>query len=157
MVDHNCALLLANRLHAIPHHDNISSFNETIRLAIMVYILTRVWEFQASIPNLVRSLRDRLEENLKFLEKSATDLLFWILFNGAFGSVGFESHTWFLTRLNALARDLSLSEWEDVASILERFLFVRRPTNDSAKKFWQTVVREADTDCLRAERIILLP
>lgn len=146
MVDHNCALLLANRLHAVPYEYDISSLNETIRLAITVYILTRIWEFQASIVNFIPSLRDLLEENSEFLEKSAPDLLFWILFDGAFGSVGFESHPWFVKRLKNLARDIALSEWEDVASVMEGFLFVRRPPNDSAQELWVKVTREADVD-----------
>ena len=146
MVDHNCALLLANRLHALPYEYDISSLNETIRLAIMVYILTRIWEFQASIVNFIPSLRDHIEENSEFLEKSAPDLLIWILFNGAFGSVGFESHTWFVKRLKGLARDIALSEWEEVASVMEGFLFVRRPPNDSAQELWTKVTREAGVD-----------
>lgn len=149
MTDHNCALLLVNRLHAVPYGYNISPFNETIRLTIMVYILTRVWEFQANVENLVRQLRGRIEENVDFFEKSASHLFFWVLFNGAFGSAGFECHAWFISRLRSLALELSIGEWEDVASALEGFFFVRRSTKDSAKVFWENVV-----DCAEVDRII---
>jgi hypothetical protein len=149
MTDHNCALLLVNRLHAVPYGYNISPFNETIRLTIMVYILTRVWEFQANVENLVRQLRGRIEENVDFLEKSASHLLFWVLFNGAFGSAGFECHAWFISRLRSLALELSIGEWEDVASALEGFFFVRRSTKDSAKEFWKN-----ELDCAEVDRII---
>ncbi|KAF3386362.1 hypothetical protein F1880_001391 [Penicillium rolfsii] len=154
MTDHNCTLLLVNRLHAVPYDYDISPLNETIRLAMMAYILTRVWEFQANVENLVRQLRGRVEENLSFLEKSASNLLFWILFNGAFASTGFECNTWFISRLNLLARKLAIDDWEDVASALEGFFFVRRSTREFAKEFWETVVVETDRNCLKVNRLI---
>lgn len=154
MTDHNCTLLLVNRLHAVPYDYNISPFNETIRLTIMLYILTRVWEFQANAENLVRQLRGCIEDNRDFLEKSASNLFFWILFNGAFASVGFESHAWFISRLKHLARELSIEDWEDAASALEGFFFVRRSTKESAKDFWETVVVETNVDCLEVDRRI---
>lgn len=153
MTDHNCTLLLVNRLHAVPYEHNISSFNETIRLTIMVYILTRVWEFQANVESLVRQLRGRIEENLDFLEKSAPNLFLWILFNGAFGSAGFECHIWFISRLRSLALEFSVEEWEGVAPELEEFLFVRRSAKDSAKDFWDNVVLGADVGCVEVDGI----
>jgi hypothetical protein len=154
MTDHNCALLLANRLHAVAYHYNISPFNEIIRLAIMLYILTRIWEFQANVESLVKHLRGRIEENVEFLENSASDLFFWILFNGAFASAGFECHDWFISRLQHIARELSIEDWEDVASVLEGFFFVRRATNESARGFWEKVALEVDIDCVEEDRII---
>lgn len=155
--DHNCALLLANRLHAVPYDFTISPFNETVRLAITLYILTRVWEFQPKVEKLVQSLHDCVEENVEFLEKSAPDLFFWMLFNGAFASAGFTCHVWFVTRLKDLARELSLSKWEDVAGFLEGFFFVRRSRNESARVFWQKVVVEPDIDCVEVDTIITSP
>lgn len=152
--DHNCALLLSNRLHSVQFDYTLSPFNETIRLTLMLYILTRMWEFQASVEGLVRNLRDRLGETLAYLERSAPSLLFWILFNGAFASARFECHAWFVSRFKSLARELSLSEWEDVASLLEGFLFVRRYTNESAGEFWRKITAEEDIDCvIRYKRI----
>lgn len=153
--DHNAALLLSNRIHSMPFDYDLSPFNEAIRQTIMLYILTRIWEFQASVEGLVRNLRERLEEILGYLEKSAPDLLFWILFNGAFASAKFGCHAWFVSRLQSLARELSLSEWEDVASLLEGFLFVRRVTNESAKEFWKEVMVEVDTDSVEGDKIIV--
>ncbi|CEJ56777.1 hypothetical protein PMG11_02975 [Penicillium brasilianum] len=153
--DHNAALLLSNRIHSMPFDYDLSPFNEAIRQTIMLYILTRIWEFQASVEGLVRNLRERLEEILGYLEKSAPDLLFWILFNGAFASAKFGCHAWFVSRLQSLARELSLSEWEDVASLLEGFLFVRRVTNESAKEFWKEVMVEVDTDSVEGDKIII--
>ncbi|KAJ5390991.1 uncharacterized protein N7496_002059 [Penicillium cataractarum] len=108
MPDHNCALLLSNRLHSVPFDYALSPFNESIRLTLMLYMLTRMWEFQASVEGLVRKLQDRLEETLGYLESSAPNLLFWILFNGAFASARFECHAWFVSRLKSLARELFL-------------------------------------------------
>jgi hypothetical protein len=153
MTDHNCTLLLVNRLHAVPYDYKISPFNETIRLTIMLYILTRVWEFQANVANLVTQLRGRVVENLEFLKKSASNLFFWILFNGAFASAGFECHPWFVSRLRSLARESSIEDWEDVATALEGFFFVRRSTKESAKEFWETLVVEADGDFVEVDRI----
>jgi hypothetical protein len=139
----------------MPFDYDLSPFNEAIRLALMLYILTRIWEFQASVEGLVRNLRDRLKETLGYLEKSASNLLFWILFNGAFASARFGCHAWFVSRLQSLARELSLSEWEDVAPLLERFFFIRRATNESAKEFWKEVIVEEDIDSVEGDKLII--
>jgi hypothetical protein len=60
--------------------------------------------------------------------------------------VVFESHPWFVKQLKGLARDITLRKWEEVASVMEGFLFVRRPPNDPAQEFWEKVTREADVD-----------
>lgn len=148
VADHNCALLLLNRLQSLPHAYCLSYFSDAVRLAIWIYFLTRVWEFQASAERLLETLRDRLEDtrNLEFLKSTASDLLFWMLYNGAFTSVGFQCHAWFVARLKDIARDMSLFKWEEVMSVLEGFFFVHRSATDPAKAFWYGVILEGTID-----------
>jgi hypothetical protein len=148
VADHNCALLLLNRLQSLPHAYTLSYFNDAVRLTIWIYFLTRVWEFQASAERLLETIRGNLKEkkDLEFLKSSASDLLFWILFNGAFTSIGFQCHAWFVARLKCLAQELSLFEWEDVVSVLGGFFFVYRSATDPTKLFWCRVILECTVD-----------
>jgi hypothetical protein len=110
--------------------------------------LTRVWEFQASAERL-ETLYERLKDNesIEFLETSAPGLLLWMTFNGAFTSVGFRCHAFFVSRLRDLAKKMSLFHWGEVVSMLEDFFFVRRSATDPAKLFWDDVIFEQIIDC----------
>lgn len=142
LVDHTCALLLVNRIYALPFDYAISSLDDTLRLGIMIYILTRIWTLQGNLEYLLQSLRERVETILGYLLESAPDLLFWIIFVGCFASPGYDCHDWYVTYLRVSCKHLALDDWGKAVQVLETFLFVYRSTNESAKGIWELSIQE---------------
>ncbi|KAJ0418852.1 hypothetical protein BJY00DRAFT_324644 [Aspergillus carlsbadensis] len=117
-------LLSTNYTSRTDDHDNL---NEPLRLSFLVYVNLRIWHFQG-IPLMqciAESLRQSLEElPLAYLQLTAPELLFWMLWIGGQASRGvIECHAWFVGNLVTLARQLRLGHWEAARMVLGGFLY----------------------------------
>jgi hypothetical protein len=142
LVDHTSALLLVNRIYALPFDYAISSLDDTLRLGIMIYTLTRVWTLQGSLEYLLQNLRERIENILGYLLESAPDLFFWIVFIGCLASTGYDCHEWYVTHLRVSCKNLALDGWGEAVQVLETFFFVCRSKDESAKGIWECSMQE---------------
>lgn len=141
-VENDCLLYLSHRLLSLPYESTLTPFEETLRLAILVYSTIRVWSLYGMrcLEMLVETLRERLYKSYFSLQSTARDLLFWILFVGSLASKGMKCHSWFLVRLVDVADQLSLEGWGSTVSVLQEFLFVCRPRDEPAKELWNVAL-----------------
>ncbi|KAL3441113.1 hypothetical protein BJX65DRAFT_322609 [Aspergillus insuetus] len=120
------------------------NINDALRLSLLVYLYTRVSQFQ-NLP-IMRCMVENFRQSLiaadmPFFQNTAPDLLFWILFIGGMASQGYASHPWFVAHLAELARDLGLQEWESqVRPLLGEFFYTDRPGQTAAEDLWSELV-----------------
>jgi hypothetical protein len=128
--------------------DNDPGLNEPLRLTLIIYLFTRVCDFQ-NLPMtqvMGETLRECLNPKvaqtvttmdtetlpprqppLTFLTHAAPDLFFWILFIGGMASQGYSSHAWFVHHLAGVAQALGLKEWlGEVRPLLGEFFYTAR-------------------------------
>ncbi|KAL4884604.1 hypothetical protein BJY04DRAFT_232987 [Aspergillus karnatakaensis] len=129
------------------------TLNEPLRLSLMIYLYTRVSNFQGlpilrfMVETFQKSLQVALAENLSPLSTStlhnqppALDLLFWLLFIGGMASQGHSSHAWFVSHVAHIARSLSLEDWTtQVRPLLGEFFYTDRPGYTDAEDLWSEV------------------
>ncbi|KAL3446160.1 hypothetical protein BJX65DRAFT_309151 [Aspergillus insuetus] len=163
-----------NDLFVVLQHDLLSThfdqdraaangpgLNEPLRLTLIIYLFTRVCDFQ-NLPMtqvMLETLRQCLDaeptmdtetlpprQPLTFLTQTAPDLLFWILVIGGMASQGYSSHAWFVHHLAVVARDLGLEEWMgDVRPLLGEFFYTDRisqggQAETAGENLWSEVV-----------------
>ncbi|KAL2797951.1 hypothetical protein BJX66DRAFT_72505 [Aspergillus keveii] len=122
----------------------IPNINDSLRLSLLVYLYTRVSQFQ-NLP-IMRCMVENFRQSLiaadmSYFQRTAPDLLFWILFIGGMASQGYASHPWFVAHLAELARDLGLQEWEgQVRPLLGEFFYTDRPGQTAAEDLWSELV-----------------
>lgn len=82
LIENDFLIMLARQLLAVPSKAHLNPFQETIRVSVFIYFMTRIWSFgkKPCTVNLVRRLRGSLDECLDHLQSSPPDLLFWIFF-----------------------------------------------------------------------------
>ncbi|KAJ0420978.1 hypothetical protein BJY00DRAFT_301257 [Aspergillus carlsbadensis] len=120
---------------------NGPGLNEPLRLTLIIYLFTRVCDFQnlPMIEVMVETLRQSLDPN------TAPDLLFWILFICGLASKGSSSHAWLVHHLASVALDLGLKEWMgDVRPLLGEFFYTDRSSQGRVETvgedLWSEVV-----------------
>jgi hypothetical protein len=156
-----------NDLFVVLQHDLLSThfdqdtapnsgpgLNEPLRLTLIIYLFTRVCDFQ-NLPMtqvMVETLRECLNpevaqtettmdtemlpprQPLTFLTHTTPDILFWILFIGGMASQGYSSHAWFVHHLAGVARGLGLEEWTgDVRPLLGGFFYTDRVSSQGGR------------------------
>jgi hypothetical protein len=115
---------------------------ECVRLTCILYIntcLVRGFPISAAIiQNVVSRLRDSLKESLKTNDwQTHEDVLFWILFVGAYCTErGTEDEVLAKALDNAVAL-LGLGSLEDAKALLSTFFYVERIYGIKAKEMWK--------------------
>lgn len=137
-------VLSTYRLISLHKDTPITPFEDTIRLTMLLYTVTRLWTISPQQcegfieNNLIPTLKSSYEE----IRRIAPDLLFWVLFMGGFASRGLECHAWFLEGLVECAVSRGVSSWDKARGVLERFFFVQRVTEDPGRGFWEDVMKD---------------
>ncbi|KAJ5151406.1 uncharacterized protein N7482_010658 [Penicillium canariense] len=143
-MDNDGLLLLNHELLSLAHDHSLPAFQDTLRLAVLVYTVVRIRGF-AGMPCagiFVRNLRRSLQKGILSLESTAPDLLMWMLFIGSLASGGRDCHSWFLAQLQQTAGRLSLEKWDDALVVLQEFFFVCRPSDGPVKELWKSAFQE---------------
>ena len=143
-MDNDGLLLLDHELLSLAHDRSLPAFQDTLRLAVLIYTVIRIRGF-GGMPcaNIfVSNLRKSLERSFASLQSTAPDLLLWILFIGSLGSRGRNCHDWFLLSLQEAAKELSLEKWDYAAVVLQEYFFVYRPSDGPVKELWDSVFRQ---------------
>lgn len=118
-----------------------AGFLEPLRLTLLIYASVRIWDFYGltCTERLVDALRSSLENSLSLIQKTAADLLLWIVFIGALASSQTQSrqhYEWFASAFADATRKISLRDWDSLLLVLEEFCFVYRPTDKPVKDVW---------------------
>lgn len=142
-VKNNRLTLCARQLIGLPSCYSITPFHDILRLTILLYCVIRVWSIPSKpwINMITEKLLPPLETEFVTLERTAPDLLLWVLFVVGFSTRGLEHHAWFVVRLEQIARLLYLQDWESVFPKLEGFFFIARSVNDPARLFWSSEIQ----------------
>ncbi|KAL4862747.1 hypothetical protein BDV12DRAFT_178396 [Aspergillus spectabilis] len=140
--DINLFIIIQHQLLSIHHTPGSDNLNEPLRLSLLIYLYLRVSSFQ-SFPimrNMVETLRQSLAPRLSYLQVTAPDLLFWILFIGGMASQGYNSHPWFVLHLADMAHRLRLEEWVQVRPVVAEFFYIAKPGEKGAEGLWNEVL-----------------
>ena len=124
-------------------HEN-DNLGEAFRLAALIYLKEILREFLLSTIGsriIVSKLKTSLESVLtKEVTPTSSSLLLWLLFMGGLASLqNCLAHTYFITHLVRLRRELELYEWEDVKERLEHVLWIGRVLDKSGEDLWEEV------------------
>jgi hypothetical protein len=88
-----------------------------------------------------------LEVTFGYLQVTAPDLLFWILWMGGLASRGAECRTWFVENLRTVAQQLGLVHWVAARIVLGEFFYTDQPGWQGEKvaeeELWRELVPEA--------------
>ncbi|KAL4787894.1 hypothetical protein BJX76DRAFT_353693 [Aspergillus varians] len=143
-IDNSLMIIGGHRLLSLSFSGTSASFQESLRLAMLVYCATRILDLQwiNCVPFAVEDLRQSLHSSLSILQDTACDLLFWILFVGGMASQGLECHRWFVIRLGEAAERLAVTDWNTALSLLRQFFFVIRPAEKQPERLWNSTVEK---------------
>lgn len=141
-VGNDCLCLLCHRLLSLTDECAHDPLEDTLRLSILVYCVTRLWIFQGlpCMPIIVDHFQRSIVRGYMVLQNQAPDLLFWALFMGSLASQELDCHPWFLNTLMDVAEMLSLTDWESAREVLEGFFFMYRSTDEPAKIIWDSAL-----------------
>lgn len=153
--ENDCFQLMIHRLYSLPYKVTITPFDNVVCTSILVYTVTRVWGMYGwpCLEHLGRNFQQRISNCYDQLQRTAPDLLFWLLFLGGLISKGLETHDWFLTHLKASAEHIGVQDWVQAVTVLEGFFFVCRSSDEPARELWQSVLRLGD---MKKSRSLLL-
>lgn len=149
-MDNDGLLLLNHELLSLAHDRSLPAFQDTLRLAVLIYTVIRIRGF-GGMPcaNIfVSNLRKSLERSFASLKGTAPDLLLWILFIGSLGSRSRNCQDWFLLRLQEAAKELSLEKWDHAVRVLQEYFFVYRPSDGPVKELWDSAFRQKTLEVL---------
>ena len=125
------------------YHES-DDLGEAFRLAALIYMKEILREFLLSTIGsriLVSKLKTSLDKILTTkLTPTSSSLFLWLLFVG--GVASFQNcldHTFFITHLVRLRRELELYEWEDVKERLEHVLWIGRLLDKAGEDLWEEV------------------
>lgn len=143
-IENDFLLLIAHQLLSMVFDGTSAHYHlqETLRLSTLLYSTIRIWALKevACVSVFVNILRRILEPSFPVLRRTASDLLFWILFIGGLASQGFESHAWFVARCAEITEELSLKDWDSAALVLQGFFFVYQSTDSATQNLWNEVL-----------------
>ncbi|KAL3495784.1 hypothetical protein BJX62DRAFT_160619 [Aspergillus germanicus] len=142
-LDDSLIELAVHQLLCLSFVGSPGEFQEPLRLALLLYTLTRILALQwvHSVAFLVEDLRRSLHSTLPTLQSMADDLLFWILFVGGMASEGLECRRWFVVRLRETSEHLGITDWDAAFPLLDGFFFLDRPGENYAGNLWEEVRR----------------
>ena len=117
---------------------------EAFRLAAILYMKEILREFLLSTIGssiLVSKLKTSLDNVLTTEVTPASSSLFlWLLFMGGVASLQNNlDHTFFITHLVRVRRELELYEWEDVKERLEHVLWIGKVLDKVGEELWEEV------------------
>lgn len=143
-MDNDGLLLLNHELLSLAHDRSLPAFQDTLRLAVLIYTVIRIRGFggMPCADIFVATLRKSLQKSFVSLETAAQDLLLWILFIGSLASRGRNCHTWFLQSLQEVATELSLEKWDCAVMVLQEYFFICRPSDGPVKEMWKSVFQQ---------------
>ncbi|RAH66351.1 uncharacterized protein BO66DRAFT_442150 [Aspergillus aculeatinus CBS 121060] len=146
--ENNFALLTAYELLATTYVLNPSDFQDTLRIAMRIYLALRLWTFQGlpCMKFVSEELQHSLYTTLHLLQRTAPDLLFWILFVGGLASMGHQTSAWFKTYLSITAGQLAVYNWDAALVLLEGFCFIYRPADTMARDLWNAVQQRQEQE-----------
>ena len=152
-MDNDGLLLLNHELLLLAHDRTLSSFQDTLRLAVLIYTVIRIRGFggMPCADIFATTLRRSLERSFASLQDTAPDLLVWILFIGSLASKGRNCHSWFLLRLKEAAIELSLERWDSAVLVLQEYFFVNRPSDGPVKEMWNSAFQQPSIRALEEE------
>ncbi|GFF34852.1 hypothetical protein IFM51744_02589 [Aspergillus udagawae] len=140
--DNDLYLLFQHHLLSLHYPIRKNDLNEPIRRTLFIYLFLFVSYFQSFpiMQHLVDALRESIVLRLPYLEVTAPDLLFWILFIGGMASQGYSSHPWFVVHTRALAARLDLEQWDKARPVLMEFFYTGQPGQKGAEDLWNEVL-----------------
>lgn len=152
-MDNDGLLLLNHELLALAHDKTLSAFQDTLRLAVLIYTVVRIRTFggMPCADIFASTLRRSLEKSFACLHDNAPDLLLWILFIGSLASKGRSCHLWFLLRLKEAALKLSLERWNSAVLVLQEYFFIYRPSDGPVKDMWSSAFQQPSIRALEEE------
>ncbi|KAL2808316.1 hypothetical protein BJX63DRAFT_424701 [Aspergillus granulosus] len=139
--DNDLFVVFQHQLHSIHYASESHNLNEPLRITLLVYLYLRVshvWNYpimQYMVEHLRRSL-----DGLSYIQDTAPDLLFWILFIGGMASQGHRSHPWFVLQLADMVHSLGLKEWVDVRALLGELFYTDQPGKTAGEDLWNEVL-----------------
>ena len=124
-------------------HEN-DDLGEAFRLAALIYMKEILREFIYSTIGsriLVSKLKTSLDNVLKAeVTPTSSSFFLWLLFMGGVASLqNCLDHTFFITHLVRLRRELELYEWEDVKERLEHVLWIGMVLDKAGEDLWEEV------------------
>lgn len=117
---------------------DVDDVQGTIRLAILVHAMIRIWDLQCVevLGTLVHDLRESLIVTSTILEIDMLGSLVWVLSLGGLASPGLKSHKWWVYKLADAAVRMSATKWHSLLEVLESFCFLYRTTDIPVKSLW---------------------
>ncbi|CEJ61307.1 hypothetical protein PMG11_09843 [Penicillium brasilianum] len=139
-MDNDGLLLLNHELLSLAHDRSLPPFQDTLRLAVLIYTVIRIRGFggMPCADIFVATLQRSLQKSFASLESTAPDLLLWILFIGSLASRGRNCHSWFLRNLQEVATELSLEKWDCAVVVLQEYFFICRSSDGPVKEMWKS-------------------
>jgi hypothetical protein len=149
-MDNDGLLLLNHELLTLAHDRSLPAFQDTLRLAILIYTVVRIRGFggMPCADIFVSTLRKSLQASSASLKSTAPDLLLWILFIGSLASRGRSCHSSFLQKLQESAHELSLERWDSAVVVLQEYFFVYRSSDGPVKEMWHSAFLQPFTRVL---------
>lgn len=136
-------ILSTYRLLSLHKDTIITPFEDTIRLTMVLYTVTRIWSIAPPqcLAFLLTNLQPSIKRSYGQVQKISPELLFWVLWFGGFASPGLECHEWFVENLVESAVSRGINSWSKASAVLERFFFVHRATDEPGKVFWASIMK----------------
>lgn len=152
-MDNDGLLLLNHELLSLAHDRTLSAFQDTLRVAVLIYTVIRIRGFggMPCADIFASTLQRSLEKSFASLHDTGPDLLLWILFIGSLASKGRSCHSWFLLRLKEAALKLSLERWDSAVLVLQEYFFVYRPSDGPVKEVWNSAFQQPSIRALEEE------
>ncbi|EED23228.1 conserved hypothetical protein [Talaromyces stipitatus ATCC 10500] len=154
--DNDLFLVFEHELLSAKYCAEADDVHESLRLTLMIYVNLRIFHFQKFpiMEHMAQTLKQSLELQYSYLESTAPELLFWILFIGSMASHGYKSHYWFVNGLTEMTRRLGLGEWDKARSALRGFFYTDQLTEREAEENLWNEVLSADYAYIAPRRSI---
>lgn len=149
LIDHRNTV--QHNLLSLPEADELGEGEVTsrclydaIRIAAVIYSAAVIFP----LPPLTGIFR-KFECELKaIIEESKPDpcwrlypkVLLWILILGGISATGTPERCWYIQNLSTVSSALKLSEWEDVAEELEKYLWLESACDSGGRLLWMEVI-----------------
>lgn len=119
---------------------------ESCRLATIAYSLLVIFPV-LPIPGPFEILTERLRQELETipLEGHTIPRLrmhLWILVMGAIACIGLPDRSWFISRIATLSQTMKICKWQDLQTVLRKFLWHPSTSNTDGIEIWNEVKEE---------------
>ena len=140
---------LIERGLAITPYNSSYGVENCCRLAALIYtniVLRKMPSASAVLSHFTNDLKFALEEtDLSSLWPDRTELLVWVLFQGAAASTEAELKKWYLNHLVSVCKSLELQTWKEILQVLEGFLWASCDMVKRCKPLWYEIVVGLET------------